>query len=325
VVSGLGFLLTYGHAAAFSPVVLYITTNVSRFNHLWLMLLSLVVFLPNNPYHRVVALILYLALVSISVAVLIETKMRFMMLEQFACLFIVYLTSTRWKVGTLLKLGSGIAVLGLLFNITTAIKRDSDLGGRSIAEELISTADAFATRAGSFQADGICLASLTTQGLFLDKSDLIVAEIVAGLPFTGMINRQSSDSRVSFDMAFHRLHSKSFGEASIFVSGLTAVRFTFGFWPVWLAAVFFGLLHGGLVGKAGKLQCEHAWIVSQAMLLTVGLNGLSKSDLLGVVTRFVLFIIAVRICLLRQVRDEQLVETPRSVLGRSLSPAGASR
>ncbi len=325
IVSGLGFLFTYGRAGAFSPPVLYVTTNFSRFNHLWLLMLSLVVFLPDKPSHRVVALAIYTTVVAISMAVLIETKMRFMLLEQFACLFIVYLTSTRWKVATLLKLGSGIAVLALLFNITTAIKRDSSLGGRSIAEELISTADAFATRAGSFQADGICIASLATQGLFLDKSALILAEIAAGLPFTGMINSQSSDSKVSFDMAFHRQHSKSFSEASIFVSGLTAVRFALGFWLVWLAAVLFGFLHGCLVGQAGKLQCGHAWVVSQAMLLTIGLNGLSKSDLLGVVTRFVLFTIAVKICLLRQTRNEQLVMSMKTVFESRLSPAGASR
>jgi hypothetical protein len=324
IVGSTGFLLMYQRESEWPISLQYVVSAVRRFSHLAILLLCLIAVAGPAVRQRRTAAALYALGLAVSIGALIETKMRFIVLEPVLILALAYASLVTVRLSSALKLAAGVLILLAAFNLATAVKRGEEQAGLSILDTMIASADRLVTRGASFQADAMTVGSDSVQALYVERSPLILREIFGVIPFSGLVFHTPFSVRESFDMIFYWIRAQRFDAVSIFVAGLTSLRFGFGFWVALLASLAAGLAHGCVTGRATRLGIEHGWIVNQALMFPIALNGLAKGDLVGVLVRVLLFQLLL-LCVAGRARAAKRVlalETGATLPARPMAAAG---
>jgi hypothetical protein len=289
----LGFTLTYGKSDIESNSLLYITSLTMRLVALPWMLTAIILFSPGRG--RVWAALLLAVTLWLSILSVEATQIRFFIFAEVASVGVVLVTHGKIGVKRLGVIAALILATSMLFALSTAVKRydGSDASSVRSARSLL---DAFVTRSASFHADAAAEQSEMARTLFTARRDRVTQELFAGIPFSSLVFGRVVTAEGSFDMAFYWALTGYHLNTSFFVPALTAIRYSYGIAAVLACAVLFGISHGFAAGRIMKSGVPRAWLICQAVLLPIMLNGFAKPDLFRVLVNFGICMYVVRVC-----------------------------
>ncbi|MBZ5618125.1 MAG: hypothetical protein LAQ69_05220 [Acidobacteriia bacterium] len=204
--------------------------------------------------------------------------MRYLLAYQLASWAVVWISVNKLSFRRLI----GFAPVGFLSIVAlvaaTDIKTNGGLQQLSIRNALYSL-NTMVARYASFHADAVISLSPQLEGYVLQRRDVVVADILGGIPFTGLSAGKPWANDVSFDMGLHQTILHATERTSFFVPLLTSVRYAFGIPYATVIAILAGWLHAIVARRCLGHPSREAWILQQAMMLPISLHGLARGDL----------------------------------------------
>jgi hypothetical protein len=279
-----GFLATYGRDT--NLLVGYVVSNSERLVCFAWCLLTLLALSGRWP-GRASAWLLQLLCMAAAVYGVLVTHMRFLVFEQIACIVVVWFSYRGLSRKLLLPAGIAGAAIIVLFTVTTNMKRSDD-SGRPL-EAAPAVVDALLGRAASFHADAILSNDPAMRSIFTEYRGNVEKEILSGVPFSGLLTGGSDQNEPTLDMRFAWWNFGHILETSFFVSGVTALRYTFGLPLTVVLTLGSGLLLGWVSRRVIAMPLTASWILVQAATIPLALHGFHKSDFLRIVINLLLF------------------------------------
>ena len=290
-----GFLVRYGGQLETPLVISYAVTNAGRLTYFGWMLITMVAIFPAAPSYRRVAWCVFLAGLLVGLWGVKSTGMRFLVLDQLVAAAVVWFSRTRLSLRTVIVAATfGIVGLGAFAAVT-----DLKNTGEALPftwQRVPKVVDELVARGAAFHADVIARESEIAQGVFVEKREQVIRELLAGVPFSGFLTRQIGVRAVSVDMAFRWVVARQPVESSFFVPGLTTLRYTFGFAFAVVGAAVIGWVHGWVAKALVQPELPEGWVVQQGVMVPICLSGLGKSDLLRSVVDLFLSWLLIGMC-----------------------------
>jgi hypothetical protein len=285
-----GFLVTYGRDT--NLLLGYLVSNSERFIcFAWFVLTFLA--LAGRWQERLTVWLLHILCLAAGIYGVLLTRMRFLVFEQIASVMVVWFSCRPLGKRLLVSFViSGVAIL-FLFTVTTNVKRsDNSAASLDVAPAVV---DALLGRAASFHADAILEDEPSMRSLFTEYRGAVVKELLVGVPFSGLFTGVTDPNSPMLDMRFAWWNSGHILDTSFFVSGVTALRYTFGLPLTIIASAASGILLGLTARNAVRVALPASWLLVQAAMLPVALHGYRKSDFLRIATNLLLFWLLLRV------------------------------
>ncbi len=289
----LNFLFTYQSKLPLNIIFNYISSNISKLVYLFWGLLTVVFFTTKKRLYKYLVIIGFSINLFISFLIVINTKMRFMMIEQIIAIsFVIISIYGFFSKKALNKIIPIIIIFLILYSVSSYIKSQNQFStNKSFGNIVFQTLDMLVIRGAGYSADALSIQSPTIQALFIEKKDLIIGEILSGLPFSRLLLSPKYYDNISFDMQLYWAYSGKDEICSWFVSSFTSIFYSYNLFFAFIIAAIFGFLHGILFSTLKNPIFTYSWIISQMIYLPIVINGVRKGDLSGIIFNFFLYII----------------------------------
>lgn len=280
-------------------VIQYIGSNMERFFYLFWCLFAIILLSSQRKYYKFLAFFGFFISTIMGIVVLIQIRMRFILLMQIICAFMVYLHIRKVNFKTMTKLCTILIAVILMFGFISDIKFDRTSGTNQISLGIITSFDEMIARSSNAQVETFCVSSPEKYGYFIaSKKSLIIYEILGGLPFANVFFSSLNDE-ASLDMQVNWVHAGQRVQSSFNVPLFTSLEYGFSLPIAIIVALFGGILHGFVIKKTVHLPFQYSWVISTSIFVRIAFGGVRREDLFGILVDIIMYIIIMRIVSVR--------------------------
>jgi len=212
-----------------------------------------------------------------------------------------YILTLKRKIQILIFTGVCFLIFSLSTNLKFVDKKDSNINLTN-TQKIMQSIDVFSFRSAGYISDIIAYTNSSSRQLFDTKKHYIFSEIIYGVPLGSLFIPNKYKYKYSFDMEFHWTYD--FGKSSDYISAPSALLFTLGF-PITMILLF---LIGSIQGSIFRyitvnLGNNLSWLCIHPLLIPFYMNGLSKSDLLGMIPYAFISYLVLKYLILKKERN----------------------
>jgi hypothetical protein len=227
-------------------------------------------------------LAIYISLGILSVFIF---EMRMILFEPLIIILIlIFIKKKRLKFSTLYRLGLFLVACFFVFSFTTRlkfIKQYNEDPNFTVLQKMMHSVDNFSSRGAAYFSDIVAYSNPNSINLFETKKYYIFTEIIYGLPLGSIFVPKRFTYTYPFDMEFFWSYNPN-GISSSYVSAPSALLFTLGLPIAMLVLFFVGIFQGTIFSYfTYQIGSKCSWFIIHPMLVPFYMNGLAKTDLLG--------------------------------------------